>query len=461
MKNICYLLAVLTVLVWTTEVSAQEPKKTTEPTKTEAPALNVEQFSYAYGAMFSKRIAQFGFSKDEKNIDRFIEGMKEGLKGDKKAFDNAQGLLRKRIQTKTVFTDVKAAGEVAYSLGLTNIGGLAAEIKIPESDFDFDAFKKGFTAAEEGKELTMKEPEMNALIKAYFEPKNEAYRKAVQAKAEAEAAQAIKEGEAFMKENGLRPTVKTLPSGVQYEVIKATTGTKPTINDKVRTHYHGTLINGKVFDSSVERGEPITFPLNSVIKGWQEGIPLMSVGSKYRFYIPQELAYGMRSPSPKIPAGSTLIFEVELFEIIPQGNAQPQKSVQSPATEQVELGKAFMEANAKKPGVKTLENGIQYIVLVEGDGPKPKVTDNVTVHYHGTLINGTVFDSSVERGQPATFNLQQLIKGWQIGIPLMPVGSKYRFFIPQQYAYGMTTRGKIPGGATLIFDIELFNINGK
>jgi len=305
----------------------------------------------------------------------------------------------------------------------------------------------------------MSDAEINNRVQAYFAPKNEAYRKAAEERAKKEAAVAIEAGKEFLEKNGQRPTVKTLPSGVQYEVIKATEGPKPTINDKVKTHYHGTLIDGKVFDSSVERGQPITFPLNGVIRGWQEGIPLMSVGSKYRFYIPQELAYGLRSPSPKIPAGSTLIFEVELFEIIPQQAATPPTPPAS--NPQVELGKKFMEENGKKPGVKTLENGIQYLVLVKGDGPKPKVTDNVTVHYHGTLIDGTVFDSSVNRGKPATFNLQNLITGWKIGIPLMPVGSKYRFFIPQEYAYGMRSTGKIPAGATLIFDIELFDINPK
>ncbi len=127
------------------------------------------------------------------------------------------------------------------------------------------------------------------------------------------AAKAIVDGQQFLKKNAQRENVVTTASGLQYEVLVEGSGDKPVLSSKVKTHYHGTLIDGTVFDSSVERGEPIEFPLNGVIKGWQEGIPLMSLGAKYRFYIPQELAYGMRSPSPAIPPGSTLIFEVELL----------------------------------------------------------------------------------------------------------------------------------------------------
>lgn len=129
------------------------------------------------------------------------------------------------------------------------------------------------------------------------------------------AAKTLKEGQQFLAENAKKEGVIVSSTGLQYEILEEGTGTKPTLSSTVKTHYHGTLIDGTVFDSSVERGQPIDFPVRGVIKGWQEGIPLMSVGAKYRFYIPQELAYGMRSPSPTIPAGSALIFEVELLEV--------------------------------------------------------------------------------------------------------------------------------------------------
>jgi FKBP-type peptidyl-prolyl cis-trans isomerase FklB len=123
-------------------------------------------------------------------------------------------------------------------------------------------------------------------------------------------------GAAFLAENAKRPGVVRLSNGLQYEVMVAGTDTaKPTLNNTVKCHYHGTLINGEIFDSSVNRGEPISFPLNGVIKGWQEALQLMTVGSKWKLFIPSELAYGERSAGPVIGPGSTLIFEVELLGI--------------------------------------------------------------------------------------------------------------------------------------------------
>jgi FKBP-type peptidyl-prolyl cis-trans isomerase FklB len=120
-------------------------------------------------------------------------------------------------------------------------------------------------------------------------------------------------GEAFLAKNGQRPGVVTLPSGLQYEVIKNSTDTlKPKLNNKVKVHYHGTLLNGEVFDSSVDRGEPIVYPLGQLIVGWQEALQLMTVGSKWKLYVPSELGYGNRG-SGKIAPGSTLVFEVELL----------------------------------------------------------------------------------------------------------------------------------------------------
>lgn len=123
-------------------------------------------------------------------------------------------------------------------------------------------------------------------------------------------------GAAFLAENAKRPGVVRLSNGLQYEVMVAGTDTaKPTLKNTVKCHYHGTLIDGTVFDSSVQRGEPISFPLNGVIKGWQEALQLMTVGSKWKLFIPSELAYGERSAGPVIGPGSTLIFEVELLGI--------------------------------------------------------------------------------------------------------------------------------------------------
>jgi FKBP-type peptidyl-prolyl cis-trans isomerase FklB len=138
-------------------------------------------------------------------------------------------------------------------------------------------------------------------------------------KQEAEAAVAaesiIAEGAAFIEEKAAEEDVLSTPSGLHYKVIKEGTGAMPVATDRVLVHYHGTLIDGTVFDSSVDRGEPIEFGLNEVIAGWTEGVQLMKEGAKYQFYIPYELAYGLRGSPPTIPGGATLIFDVELLEV--------------------------------------------------------------------------------------------------------------------------------------------------
>ena len=123
------------------------------------------------------------------------------------------------------------------------------------------------------------------------------------------------EGEKFLAENAKREGVKTTASGLQYEVLEATLGQKPKTTDSVNVHYEGTLIDGTVFDSSYKRGKPISFPLNGVIKGWTEGLQLMSVGSKYKFFIPYQLAYGEHGAGDSIPPYAALIFTVELLGI--------------------------------------------------------------------------------------------------------------------------------------------------
>ena len=128
------------------------------------------------------------------------------------------------------------------------------------------------------------------------------------------------------------------------------------------------------------------------------------------------------------------------------------------AAANLKAGQEFLEGNKTKPGVVALPSGLQYEILVEGKGPRPAVTNKVTCHYHGTLIDGTVFDSSVRRGQPATFPLNAVIKGWTEGVQLMPAGSKWRFYIPPQLAYGdRQVSAQIGPNSTLIFDVELIS----
>lgn len=128
-------------------------------------------------------------------------------------------------------------------------------------------------------------------------------------------------------------------------------------------------------------------------------------------------------------------------------------------SENLEKGQKFLEENKNKENVVTLPSGLQYEILTEGRGPKPKATDKVRCHYHGTLIDGTVFDSSVQRGQPAVFGVNQVIKGWVEALQLMPVGSKWRLYIPSDLAYGESGAGNsIQPNSALIFDVELLGI---
>lgn len=216
-------------------------------------------------------------------------------------------------------------------------------------------------------------------------------------------------------------------------------GEKPGPRDKVQVHYTGWTKDGKMFDSSVTRGEPTSFGLNQVIKGWTEGLQLMTVGEKRRFWIPSELAYADR---PGRPAGQ-LTFDVELlsFEKAPEPPKVPEDVAKAPA-------------NAKKT-----KSGIAYRVLKKGTKARhPSATSQVRVHYSGWTTDGKMFDSSVARGEPATFGLNQVIPGWTEGVQLMVEGEKTRFWIPGQLAYGdEPKRPGMPAG-TLVFDIELLEI---
>ncbi len=197
---------------------------------------------------------------------------------------------------------------ISYVLG-QEVGGyyLSQEIMVNTDEFMqgfIDAFKK-----------------ISAIDQATKEKLIQQFQMEQQAKHQAKTAQKSGEnkakGAAFLENNKKNADVVTTPSGLQYKIVKQGQGEHPKATDKVKVHYHGTLIDGTVFDSSVQRGEPISFGLNQVIRGWTEGVQLMTPGSKFIFYIPSELAYGDRETGSIAP-GSTLIFEVELFEINPK-----------------------------------------------------------------------------------------------------------------------------------------------
>ncbi len=209
---------------------------------------------------------------------------------------SCEGQKGKSVSMKT------QADSVSYAIGIS----IGANMKKDGLDsLNLDVMKDAIRAAINGDSLTLNQTEAQAVIQSYLGEKQ---------KQKAEAGVAI--GKKFLAENKKNnKKVVELPDGLQYEVMKEGTGLMPTANDTVKVNYHGTLIDGTVFDSSVERGEPVEFPVGAVIKGWTEALQLMKVGSKYKLYIPSDLAYGDRPAGPKIGPNSTLIFEVELLSI--------------------------------------------------------------------------------------------------------------------------------------------------
>lgn len=222
-------------------------------------------------------------------------------------------------------------------------------------------------------------------------------------------------------------------TGLASIVLQPGTGkTKPLANDLVTVNYTGWTTDGKMFDSSFARNAPSTFPLDRVIKGWGEGVQLMVVGEKRRFWIPQEIAYnGMAGR----PAGM-LVFDIELLDVNPNP-ATPPPDVAAPP------------ADAKRT-----PSGLAYKSLRPGKGTThPTKSSEVTVHYTGWTTDGKMFDTSVDKGQPISFGLGDVIAGWTEGLQFMSPGEKMRFWIPEKLAY----KGERPPRGMLVFDVELIS----
>jgi FKBP-type peptidyl-prolyl cis-trans isomerase FklB len=206
-----------------------------------------------------------------------------------------------KIATVATVVLKSAKDSASYALGFRVAQSMKGQ---GLQDINMALFDKGFSAGVIAKSI-IPDSLLDVCIKKYQDNMSQekiTFNKAV--------------GKAFLEENAKKPGVVKMTNGMQYEVMVAGTGSvKPTLSNKVKCHYHGTLIDGSIFDSSVQRGEPITFPLNGVIKGWQDAVQLMTVGSKWKLFIPSELGYGDRSAGPFIGPGMTLIFEVELLGI--------------------------------------------------------------------------------------------------------------------------------------------------
>jgi peptidylprolyl isomerase len=225
-------------------------------------------------------------------------------------------------------------------------------------------------------------------------------------------------------------------SGLASKVLQPGTGSaRPTADDFVTVHYTGWTTDGKMFDSSYARNAASTFPVSRVIKGWGEGVQLMAVGEKRRLWIPQELAYAGQAGRPQ----GMLVFDVELVDIVPSPEKNPPPDVKAPP------------ADAERTA-----SGLAYKVLRPGKegGARPTKGSRVTVHYSGWTTDGKLFDSSLMRGQTASFGLTDVIEGWTEGLQLMVPGEKTRFWIPERLAY--KGQGNGPRGM-LVFDVELIS----
>ena len=238
----------------------------------------------------------------------------------------------------------------------------------------------------------------------------------------------------------IKPNTYTTESGIKVTDYVVGEGPSPEQGDREVVHYTGRLLDGEEFDSSHSRGKPFEFVLasGSVIKGWDEGVASMKVGGKRTLTIPPELAYGSRDRG-KIPANSTLVFDIELLDIV----------------------KPFIDPDFFiKADTLQSESGLRVIDHKVGPGSVPVKGDRVVVHYTGKLENGEKFDSSYDRNVPFEFaiGMGQVIRGWEEGISTMRMGGKRTLIIPPELGYGDRAAGKIPPGSTLIFNIELLSI---
>ncbi len=235
----------------------------------------------------------------------------------------------------------------------------------------------------------------------------------------------------------------TTDSGLQVAITEEGSGEQAEAGKIVALHYTGMLEDGQIFDSSSVQGEPIRFPLGQgrVIAGWDEGVALMSEGDKAKFIIPAELAYGEQGAGGVIPPGATLYFDVELVEVSEGGPIAPE-----------DIGMSDYEQTA---------SGLQHFELVDGGGAMPEAGAPVSIHYTAWLEDGTRIDSSLDSGQPLTFELgsEQVFEGWNEAVALMEVGDSWQVIIPSELALGEQGAGNvIPPNSNLVMQLRLLEI---
>jgi FKBP-type peptidyl-prolyl cis-trans isomerase len=275
-----------------TLTQAQEVKPAQPASTPAATALPMDKVSYFIGKNVGSSIMR---QQEKVDLKEFAEGVKDALTSKKSPSYSMGTGLGQQFASEGIPIDIEKL-----------IAGITQTVQ-PGTD------KPAYTE----EELTAAMASFEIFMKAKAEANMTPEQRAEQAAAKQKMAAAKEEGVKFLETNGKRKEVTTTKSGLQYEILKAGTGPKPAITDSVSVHYHGTLVNGTVFDSSVERGMPASFGLQEVIKGWTEALQLMPVGSKWKLAIPSDLAYGESgSPSGGIGPGVPLIFEVELLGIV-------------------------------------------------------------------------------------------------------------------------------------------------
>ncbi len=273
-----------------------------ESNKSSAEYSSVDNASYALGLNYGKN-----FMKDSLVVDfsRMEKAMSDVIaKGD---IEMKDAEMQQTLRSYFVDSIKPDNDKFSYALGYSIAKNLAQQ---GFESMNLDEFNKGRKDLMAGKSTRIELSQLDSVIGSYQQEQMEV----LQAKRKAEAAKNLAEGQAFLAENAKKEGVKTTASGLQYTVLKEGTGKQPKATDQVTVHYVGKLLDGTTFDSSVDRGEPATFGLSQVIKGWTEGVQLMKEGAKYKFFIPAELAYGENSP-PAIPGNSALVFEVELIKV--------------------------------------------------------------------------------------------------------------------------------------------------
>lgn len=278
----------------------------------------IDTFSYSYGVVMAKELKARKVTVDELNFEDFRKAIQTSLDKGKPEIDiaSAQKTIQDRFVTGQPAPETNRLG---YCLGMmigTNIGGAIDQLKLEKDLLDITSLESGFktSVSNDTANLKMNEIAAGEYLNTFFQAKQKIAQQEMMERMKVEGAENLQKGEAFLAENAKKEGVKVTESGLQYEILVEGKGPKPTPESKVKTHYHGTLLDGTVFDSSVDRGEPISFPVGGVIQGWQEALQLMPVGSKWRLFIPSNLAYGPQG-SGSIAPNSTLIFEVELIEI--------------------------------------------------------------------------------------------------------------------------------------------------